>query len=538
MKLNNVFLLFNLCLSTLSFGQSGDFRFDIKEQFIAGFDGVQSFAIGVHEGEWLVVGGRKDGLHRRQPFASFDQAGQNNSVWVINPETGQSWSTSINGLPQGISEQLSSTNLEFWQSDTVLYLIGGYGYAPSEGDHITFPYLTAVDVPGAINAVKNQQLIAPFFRQSAADERLRVTGGYLIKLGNRYFLAGGQKFMGRYNPMGPTHGPGFEQQYTDQIRVFEIVDNGSGVFIDNYSVWSDTLNLHRRDYNAVPQIFPDGRSGFTMFSGVFQHQQDIPWLNSVDVDSSGFVVNNQFNQLLNQYHTAHLPMYDAIGNQMHTVFFGGLGRYYVDPASGLLVDDPNVPFVRTISRVTRNAMNQMEEVKIGEMPALLGTSGEFIPIESGNIYQNGILMLSQITSDSIVIGYILGGISSSAPNIFFTNTGTESSASAKLYRISLIFKQSASDIETPVKAEKTSLKTTPNPTTGDIVIGLHLNETTPVSLALFDQFGRVALQMKSQVLAAGDHQFLINLDFLPKGLYRVALMNNQTLIAATTISKN
>ncbi|MBK7342216.1 MAG: hypothetical protein IPJ06_03275 [Saprospiraceae bacterium] len=54
-------------------------------------------------------------------------------------------------------------------------IIGGYGYSPSEDEHITFPYLTWVDKIGLIQAVKQGADIAPYFRQ-IMDDRFRVTG--------------------------------------------------------------------------------------------------------------------------------------------------------------------------------------------------------------------------------------------------------------------------------------------------------------------------------------------------------------------------
>lgn len=51
---------------------------------------------------------------------------------------------------------------------------------------------------------------------------MAVTGGRLNQINNTYFLVGGQRFTGRYNPMGPEHGPGFTQEYTNQIKQFQL----------------------------------------------------------------------------------------------------------------------------------------------------------------------------------------------------------------------------------------------------------------------------------------------------------------------------
>lgn len=522
--MNTIFLRSILLVASFSvtctLPAQSDFRFYLQEVPLAGFQGVQSFAIGEHAGLWLVAGGRTDGLHRRQPFASFDAAGGNSKLQVVNPETGQVWSISTAALPASVAGQLAATNIQFIQHDTILYLIGGYGYSELEGDYVTFPYIIAIDLPGTIQAVQNGTLPVSFIRQSASDERIRVTGGVLTELHGKLYLAGGQKFMGRYNPMGPTHGPGFEQVYTDAIRRFTINDDGVTLSLGNYSEWISAQHLHRRDYNAVPQIFPDGHTGFTMFSGVFQPDVDLPWLNTVDVDSSGYTVNNQFSQLLNQYHTAHLPVFDESANAMHTVFFGGIGRYYVDAATGLLKDDPNVPFVRTISRVTRFGNGVMDEVRIGDMPDLMGSGAEFVPVAGADFYDDkGILRFHQLPSDSTHIGYITGGIRSTAPNIFFTNTGTESTALAKLYKVFLI-RGAATGTHLPGHTSADMLLTvSPNPLADEAVIGIELPNNANVSVRVTDSFGRLLLQVSDREFAAGSQQIPLHLGFLPRGNY-------------------
>ena len=90
---------------------------------------------------------------------------------------------------------------------------------------------------------------------------MAVTGGYLGLLNDEFYLVGGQRFMGRYNPMGPDFGPGFIQEYTNAIRRFRIADDGTERYaITDYEETVDTAELHRRDYNLVPQIFPNGES--------------------------------------------------------------------------------------------------------------------------------------------------------------------------------------------------------------------------------------------------------------------------------------
>ncbi|MEE9439785.1 MAG: hypothetical protein V3V14_12340 [Saprospiraceae bacterium] len=69
-----------IVLATLSINLVGQTPFNVAIEpiNISGLGGLQSFAFGQDNGKWLLVGGRLDGLHRRQPWASFDLAGHNN----------------------------------------------------------------------------------------------------------------------------------------------------------------------------------------------------------------------------------------------------------------------------------------------------------------------------------------------------------------------------------------------------------------------------------------------------------------------------
>lgn len=495
----------------------GDRRIVLEEVTISGMPGVQSFAWGQHEGEWLLLGGRTDGLHRRQPFSAFLAADNNTMAHVVDPVTEEVWSASISGLPTAQFEQLQCTNLEFFQRGNTLYIVGGYGFSPTSNDHITHGRLTAVDVPGAITAVKNGTPLTPHFRQ-LADPRLAVTGGYLGLLNDEFYLVGGQRFIGRYNPMGPNFGPGFIQEYTNAIRRFRITDDGSTMAIADFVETVDTVNLHRRDYNLVPQVFPNGEEGFTAFSGVFQYTSNIPWLNTVDITSSGHTVAPAFEQLLNQYHTAHMPAFSASTNTMGSVFFGGIGRYYFD-ANGQLWDDPNVPFVNTISRVSRNADGSMDEIAIGTMPALLGASAEFITAPDIPTIFADVIDLDQLVGDTVIAGHIVGGIESSAANIFFVNTGTQSNATTRVFRV-LLIRENGTGITDPESPENT-LAVSPSPNGDQLVITLRLAKATTGELNLLDTSGRIVRKLLSARMPAGPQQLHNDVRGLDAGTYLV-----------------
>jgi hypothetical protein len=506
-------LFFSFFLLNYFIKAQSPFDIHIESLKIDGLGGLQAFAFAQDNGKWLIVGGRLDGLHRRQPFAAFDVAGNNNQLIVVDPVLKEKWTAPIATLPVSIQEQLSSTNMEFHQEGKYLYIIGGYGFNTASNSRKTFDKLTAIDVPAVINAMVNGNAISSYFRQ-ISDSNFAVTGGHLKKINSTYYLLGGNRFDGNYNPMG---NPTYTQVYTNAIRKFDITDDGINISINHHQSIIDSINLHRRDYNAVPQILPDGTEGITMFSGVFQKTADLPFLNCVNVDSANYTVNNAFQQYYNHYHCAVLPLYSAIKNEMHSVFFGGIAQYY--DSAGVLVQDNNVPFVKTIARVTRNAQGSMAEYKLPiEMPNLLGASSEFIPIKNIPQYENEVLKLDDLVADTTLVGYIYGGISSTAPNIFFTNTGTQSSASSEIFKVYVI-KNSTVGIHNLNEQSVGTLKAQvfPNPNDGDFTVKFTLDKVVDTKITLHTLDGKKIEEKLLTNLKVGENTFQKKIRNLVRG---------------------
>ncbi len=462
MKKLFIFLVFG-CFQLLQ-GQN-NFPYDVvlTPVTITGLPGLHSYAFGQHNGKWLIIGGRKDGMHARQPFNAFPGAQNNTTIYVVDMTSQQSWSASLNTLSASIKEQLQSTNMSFYQDGTSLYIIGGYSYTASVDDHITHNKLTSIDVPGLINAVVNGTTISNYFKQ-ISNPIFANTGGHLGKIENEFYLVGGQKFDGRYNPM---NGPSFTQTYADAIHKFEIDNSGTQLSTSNHTTWSDAVHLHRRDYNLLPQVFPDGELGFTISSGVFQISADLPFLYPVDIKAGGYFPQTNFNQYLSNYHSGTASLYDATLNNMHNLFFGGMSQYYYN--NGTLIQDDTVPFVKTISRTTRTADGALTEYKLpAEMPNLKGSGAEFIPNETLPHYENGVIKLAEISGDEIVIGHLFGGIQSSINSPFTTNQTGLTSADPTVYEIKLVYNPSLS-LETLDGSTPFTFSVSPNPIVQDTI---------------------------------------------------------------------
>ena len=513
-------LLFALTLGLL-FNAPAQIPFDVslEEVALTNLPTVQSFAWGRDSlGRILVVAGRADGLHRRQPWASFDPNLDNDQLYVIDTALGVIGSAPLSDFSSDFQDQLQSTNPEFIQIDQTLYFIGGYGYRNAVSTHSTFDRLIAIDVDAAVHSIMNQQNIASHFT-GLTDSIFAVTGGYLSFLNDTFYLVGGQYFHGQYNPMGPTHGPGFVQEYTDAVRLFALSLTGGSPTIVYREEWHDPALLHRRDYNLAPQIFGPNDRGFTAFSGVFQPVTDLPWLNMVEIRPTGHQEIPNAQQKLNHYHSAHFVVYDDINLQNHTVFFGGMARFYPD-ASGGLIDDTDVPFVKTISCISRAPNGtSTESYFTAEMPDLLGSGAEFIPNIQGNFDDQNILHWSGNESSPILAGYIYGGIQSSASNIFFTNTGTESVASNRWFKVWL--SPQPASVSEPVDNHVDWVNVYPNPAPSELNLAFDLPEASLVDITLIKPTGEVIYHEQWKVSPNDEITLPVRLTFGPRYLLEV-----------------
>ena len=429
----SLFTLTCSIFSLLSFGQPAPFSVKLEPIILKEFSGLQSYAWARAGDNIILFGGRKEGLHKRQPFASFNKTFNNSEIIMINPGTQQTIRKGLGSVPAPIAEQLQSSNMEFFQDGDYLILIGGYGYSETKNDHITFPSMLVIRLSAMVKALQSGSSIDESIIQ-IPDERMAITGGNLGKLDDAFYLIGGQRFTGRYNPHGPDHGPGYSQQYSNEIRKFQLNFKNGTPAIYNYEAISDTSLFHRRDYNLVNQYDENGNEILSVYSGVFQSTADLPFTTLVDISPSGYKLVPEFNQQLNHYHSAHLPLYDSINRNQFVIFFGGIAWNYLDN-NGKLNKDDNVPFVKTISVVERTRAGIKEYSLTERMPGYFGASASFIARDPLMFTKNGNLKWDSIGDKPSLVGYIIGGIDSRAPNILWSNDPLESRASPVIWEV-------------------------------------------------------------------------------------------------------
>jgi hypothetical protein len=187
-----------------------------------------------------------------------------------------------------------------------------------------------------------------------------------------------------------------------------------------------------------------------------------------------------------------------------------------------------VPFVKTISVITRDKNNLFTEQAINlEMPAYLGASAEFFPIEGEYFDHQQILHLDKLPDTKTLVGFIFGGIESSGPNIFFSNTGTQSGATNKIFKVYVD------------KSLSTSVKSVPAENELKIIAGLDIEkqlikvtavgfDETKLNLEIFNMKGKLVYQSKARFI--NDVPVEVSLDEIQckMGVIRLS-SNNQSV---------
>lgn len=391
---------------------------------------LHSYARGEHNGLWVMLAGRTNGLHGFGSIGSinFPEASQNRDVWVVDPATGQTWSRSLEDVSAGLTADqvasLTPTNNQFAQVGDRLYMTGGYGLR-ADGQFDTFDTLTAIDLPGLIDWVQNGTGSAAAHVRQVHDEAFRVTGGAMHEIDGTMHLVFGQSFQGPYLPNR-------NGQYTNQVRHFDITDDGTTLGFTNASATTPEDAYRRRDLNVYTTLRPDGAGGTTpgmvALSGVFTEDFGA-WTVPVVIDEHGNPTmadpadTDTFKQGFNGYHSAKAGLYSSATGEMHQLLFGGISLQTLD-GTGATVTDDFLPFINDITSVVIDGNGEFSQHHLGAFPEMLdgddnvlrfGANAEFFVAEGVATLEGGIIDLDALTQET-VIGYIVGGLFSNAPH--------------------------------------------------------------------------------------------------------------------------
>ena len=541
MRLLVAFLLLALAVPASAQSQPAPpYTLELVEVEIASMPALHSFAWAERDGKWLFVAGRTDGLHGVIETGAFPAEESNDAVWVVDPAADQVWSQELDGLGAEIRDALSATNPQYHQDGETLYVVGGYGTDSATGQKITFPTLTALDVPAVVEAVTTGADLAPHIRQTT-DDRLAVTGGELRGGDGCCTLFGGQRFDGEY----AVTGTGFTQAYTERIALFSVVDDGalaiSNPFYLDEDLGYDPEVLHRRDMTVAPSYYrylpvdaenPDDTAiaeGYKLYGGVFLPDVNLPHRTQLQLGFSDIpeVRESGYEQQFAHYTAPALPLWDAQTETMHTTFFGGMAQFVYDEANDAIVEDLLIPFTDDIvtfsDDISEESPATYETVMPVQMPGLLGTNAVMIPAAALPRSDLGIVHLREVAGRTLM-GHIVGGIASTMPNAGWSGmTAAATSASDRVFAVYLTPAFSTASEPVAGPAELAFEGPYPNPFRSEATVAFTLDRAADLTVEVFDVLGRRVVALHDGPLGAQHHTFTFRPGSLPSGVYTVVV---------------
>jgi hypothetical protein len=165
--------------------------------------------------------------------------------------------------------------------------------------------------------------------------------------------------------------------------------------------------------------------------------------------------------------------------------------------------------VKTIACVTQNANGQWQEALVPQLlPGYLGAGAELLLAQNLNELGNGLVQLSneQQSMDSVLVGYIYGGISSSEKNIFWSNAVLSNAANVwmEVYYYP--------DLNNTVVNEHSSnglqWQVYPNPFNNKVTVQFNATRSEPVQLTWRDLNGKVIEQTKMNEVKKGKNEIV------------------------------
>jgi len=445
-------------LSPISSGKKLPFEVKVK---LADFElpnGWHSGAFATHEGKWLLLAGRTNGLHGfNNNTNNFPPSQQNLAIYVVDPESGRVWQRNLDDSDSGLTQEqvdlLSVTSPQSYQSGQTLYMTGGYGVITATGQFDTKSALTAIDIPGLMKWVVRGHGLAKKHIRQIFHPIFKVTGGFMAQYGKEpTLLIFCQNFQGFYLDT-------LSGDYTEEVRRFHILDDGKKLKIQvlKPDPKRPNPNYRRRDLNVVPYmqychscIEPQ----WVALSGVFTLTNGA-WTVPVTISPDGKTHmsnpsrRSTFKQGMNNYICPTVGLFSKITYDMYTVLLGGISYGYFD--NGNFETDDELPFINQITtiRTDKNGITKQflmkEEYPVilstGSNPGnplLFGAAAAFIPVRDFPAYENGVLQYEALCHHPTLVGYIVGGIQSTLPN---TNTASDSTASAYVFEVYLKHKE-------------------------------------------------------------------------------------------------
>lgn len=200
---------------------------------------MYGYAVGKH-GDYLLIFG---GSIRSDVPEKYTNDFPNLDILMIDLKQGRAAAYTSGNLDDMLRDQMSSTGMAYYQDGGTLYLLGGYGFSESSGQFITFPYMTAIDLPATIQALlAGTPPVASFYQ--ICDERMAIFDAIMDYNGEEFFLINGKSAY-KLEPFSDT--PVYvEEPFQGQARSFRIKGAKETLEIAQFQTWYDLEGF--RDY--------------------------------------------------------------------------------------------------------------------------------------------------------------------------------------------------------------------------------------------------------------------------------------------------
>ncbi len=398
-----------------------DFELEIVPFEIENLPSMHAYAFAQHDGKWLIIGG----LTGEEPYSSY----LNYDLLLIDPVKEKFWTYPAKFAELNIEEpeHLAACFSASQQVGNYLYIVGGMGHM-AEADALgTYPYLTRVHVPKLIDAILEKDKIDHCFEQ-IEDENFRFMEATLSQIGSSFLLSNGRQLTGGFDEEGNVK---IEQNPTSKNIVFTLAENSEKLELSSIKEIGDEESFIASHGSAVPQIFPDGEPGITVFHNMkIEAVNKLMWKNIFDF---GYSTYTKAEAVLPHYHSTVIPVYDEESNRMHTLFLGGCDDYLCsdEPAYAPEYVEESIQFIRDENGNTRVVNNAIDTyLSKGKDALFLPTAGDV----------NGIIQLGNLKEDRNLIGYIYGGATAPSP-MFFDSGEFLDTASNQLFKVYLTRKK-------------------------------------------------------------------------------------------------
>jgi hypothetical protein len=169
--------------------------------------------------------------------------------------------------------------------------------------------------------------------------------------------------------------------------------------------------------------------------------------------------------------------------------------------------------VKTISRLTRDANGILSEYKLPiEMPALKGSSAEFIPNLELSHYRNKIFKLNEITDNIFMVGHIFGGINSPTLNPFSSNQTNLTSADNTIYEVWLTVNPLSINAGEIGGENPFEISVFPNPFNNEFNVRFNLKTMVKASYFLTNSSGQILIKSETKFFNETDNTINIKVE--------------------------